>query len=532
MDEEKEIDFTKLKYVLYARKSTTDETRQVRSIPDQIDDCQKLADRIGLNIVDVLQETKSAKKPNQRPVFKKMLIDIKHGVYDAILAWNPDRLARNMLEGGAIINMIDEGQIKDLKFVTHYFTKDANGKMLLGMAFVLSKQYSDDLSQKVTRGVRKSFAEGKTATPKHGYINEGGIYSPDLKKNKYNKSNFELICDAWQMRKDGDSLQIISNYMNTNGYMKVTKGKSKKIDMDTKILTDLFKDPFYYGVLIQANQTVDLRQLYDFQPATTEEVYNQIQQQSNRRLKPFNTNRRLTFYPLKAMVRCAYCGSNMVVGPSTSKTGSRLLYYRCDNKICKEEKRRTDKKTGKDKRSIRAKIIFDWIYDFLAKNFKLTEKDYNDYYQSLTVLTNTNREKIKIQIHSKEARLKNVRRELRELSLNLLKPQLPTVKKEGEKKLLELEVEEKRMEKEVKKLQEQLTDPEADKLSLEQFLNLSKEAAVRVQAGSAIEKDAICREIFLNFTVDVEKVLSYQTKSVFADMLKTRQSPSGRDGGT
>ena len=42
--------------------------------------------------------------------------------------------------------------------------------MLLGMSFVLSKQYSDDLSQKVSRGVRRNFAEGKSAIPKHGYL--------------------------------------------------------------------------------------------------------------------------------------------------------------------------------------------------------------------------------------------------------------------------------------------------------------------------------------------------------------------------
>ncbi len=47
-----------------------------------------------------------------------------------------------MLEGGEIIDLIDQGIIKDLKFKTHFFTKDANGKMLLGMTFVLSKQYS------------------------------------------------------------------------------------------------------------------------------------------------------------------------------------------------------------------------------------------------------------------------------------------------------------------------------------------------------------------------------------------------------
>lgn len=167
--DEQELDFTKLKYILYARKSTDDPQRQVRFIGDQIFECKQLAVRLGLYVVKVLEETKSAKKPNKRPIFKQILPDLKRGVYDGILAWNPDRLARNMREGGEVIDMIDEEEIKDLKFVTHHFSKDANGKMLLGMSFVLSKQYSDDLSQKVTRGVRRNFAEGKLSTPKHGY---------------------------------------------------------------------------------------------------------------------------------------------------------------------------------------------------------------------------------------------------------------------------------------------------------------------------------------------------------------------------
>src|SRR3989344_6718731 len=198
MDDEKVIDFTKLKYVLYVRKSSVDGERQIRSIPDQIAECQQLARRLGLNIVEVLEESQSAKKPNIRPVFRQMLTNIKKGIYDAILAWNPDRLARNMLEGGEIINMIDDEQLVDLKFVTNYFTKDANGKMLLGMAFVLSKQYSDDLSQKVGRAVRLRFAEGKTPTPKYGYLNEELIYSPD-------GNNFKLVKEAWVMRKTGQS---------------------------------------------------------------------------------------------------------------------------------------------------------------------------------------------------------------------------------------------------------------------------------------------------------------------------------------
>src|SRR3989344_6068602 len=452
---DKELDYSKFKYVLYARKSTDDPQRQIRSIGDQIFECKQLASRLGINVVKVLEETKSAKKPNKRPIFRQMLNDLKKGVYDGILAWNPDRLARNMKEGGEIIDMIDEEEIKDLKFVTHHFTKDANGKMLLGMSFVLSKQYSDDLSQKVTRGVRRNFAEGKSAIPKHGYIRtEEGYYKPD-------GENFELICTAWELRSKGESLEDITKFMNDNNYSKVIKRTGRKVDMDIKILTDIFHDPFYYGILVQAKQTVDLREIYNFEPATTEDIYNQVQELSVRRLKPFNTKRRLAFYPLKAMVRCYFCGHNMVVGPSTGNT-KRYLYYRCNNKFC-----------TRNIKSIRAKVIFDWIYDFLKGGLNLTEADYKRYYKDLTKLTDEKRQKIGIENHSKQGRLKIIDQEIKERSLGLLTLNIqPTVKKVNEDRVLELEQQKEVLTQEIAKLKDQLTDPEQDKLSIEQFLNL------------------------------------------------------------
>ena len=223
-----EIDCTKLKYVLYVRKSTDDPQRQVRSIDDQISECVSLSKRLNLTIVgDPIVEKKSAKKPDKRPLFTQMLKDFRKGKFNGILAWHPDRLARNMKEGGEIIDMIDDGYILDLKFVTHHFTNDANGKMMLGMAFVLSKQYSDNLSQNVTRGVKNSFEEGKAPIPKHGYINENGVYKPDGKM-------YDLICQAWQKRLAGVSLNEITEYLNDNGYKKVVKSTGKGISMDKR----------------------------------------------------------------------------------------------------------------------------------------------------------------------------------------------------------------------------------------------------------------------------------------------------------
>lgn len=533
---EEELDITKLRYVLYARKSRTDEFAQVRSIPDQIDECQKLARSLNLNIVAILREEQSAKKPNQRPVFNQMIADIKAGKYDAILSWNPDRLARNMLEGGQIIDMIDMNVIKDLKFATHHFTKDANGKMLLGMAFVLSKQYSDKLSQDVKRGVgHRLTKEGKTPIPKYGYINEDGLYDPDIEEKEDGHTNFSLMCEAWQMRKSGTSLQKIADYLNENDFHRVVKSTGEKLYVDIQKLSDIFKDSFYYGLLVQAKQQIDLREFYDFKPAVSEEDYNIVQSLSYRRIKPSKPHK-LAFYPLRLMVKCYFCGDNMVVGPSTSHTGKRYLNYRCDNKACIRNSPENRSKKWNDpsriKGSIRAKVIFDFIYAFLADGLNFTEADYKRYYEGISGIMGVKREKIQLELNSKRGALKAVKREIEELSLALLKhDKVSTIYKSGENKVKALESKQIEVEADITKLEGQLTDPEQDKLTLEQFLNLSKNAVRLAKSDIPEVKDTICRKIFLNLTVDSEKVASYQLKPPFDELLKTRhQLPSRRRG--
>ena len=514
-----EIDITKLKYVLYARKSSVDESRQVRSIPDQIADCLKLATDLGIRVVKILQESKSAKKPNQRPVFNEMIKDIKTGKYDAILAWNPDRLARNMLEGGMLIDMIDNNIIKDLKFKTHHFTKDANGKMLLGIAFVLSKQYSDNLSQVVTRGVDSSFFEGKSPAYKHGYYRDkNGYYRPDSK-------NFELVKEAWKMRKEGTSIEEIANYMNSEGYVRIIEREDKEprlIDMDFRILSKLFKMPFYYGILEQAGKQIPLKDYYDFEPAVSEEDFFIVQELTKGRATPLTTRRNKAFYPLKGLLVCDFCGKNMVVAPSTSGNKiNRYLSCRCDNPEC-----------TRTKRSCRMKYIFDFIDEFLKDGINVTEKEYNTYHQGISQVNEIERNKKDTQRRRLKAILERNRGEVTERSLKIVDYAKDSpVHTENTKRIDKLTAENKDLEQQIQTLNEQLANPDKEKLSLEQFLNLSKQIAIRVKRGDEVKKDAVCRLVFLNLKVNIDFVSSYQAKPPFDAFLKTRNIPLGRGPG-
>jgi DNA invertase Pin-like site-specific DNA recombinase len=513
---DEELDVTKLKYVMYVRKSSEAKDRQARSIKDQISDCKIIQERYGLNVLKVIKEEKSAKTPRKRVEFTQMLKDIKKGEYNAILAWNPDRLARNMREGGLIIDMIDEGYIQDLKFVTHHFSNDANGKMLLGMAFVLSKQYSDDLSQKVTRGVRKRFAEGRTPVPKYGYLNKEGLYYPD-------GDNHQYIKDAWDMKLEGKSHKVIADKVNSLGFHRIIKKTKRKTYMTPQKLSEMFRDPFYYGVLVQANQRVDLREIYGFVPAVEEDDFFRIQQQSRVQQIPYKTKKRLAFYPLKRIVKCSYCGGNMYIAPSTSgDKKTRLLYCRCDNKQCPRKEKGI-------KRSVRMKVVLDFIYDLLEGGLNFTEKEYNDYYGNLKQISDKKRAELRTLLNNKQGSLKFVNAELKELSLSILKSSTnKTAKEYGEQEIEDKSIQKEELEKEIQKLKEKLEKSEVEEISLEQFLNLSKNAPVVVKNGTPAVKDAICRFIFLNIDVGDDEILSYQLKEPFHTLFKQREKSNGR----
>jgi DNA invertase Pin-like site-specific DNA recombinase len=131
----------------------------VLSIEAQVAEIKEFAKRENLEIVEWVMEQKTAKIPG-REQFGYVIKQIERGVANGIVAWHADRLARNSIDGGRIIYLLDTGKLLDLKFPTLWFDNTPQGKFMLNIAFGQSKYYVDNLSENVARGMRQKIRNG------------------------------------------------------------------------------------------------------------------------------------------------------------------------------------------------------------------------------------------------------------------------------------------------------------------------------------------------------------------------------------
>lgn len=536
-----EKDITKYRYAIYARKSTESEEKQIRSLGDQVIECEKLVQTKNLNLLkspfSPIEEKQSAKEPDIRPKFRKMLEDIKKGKYEGIVAWHPDRLARNMKDAGEIIDLIDKQIIKDLQFVSFTFENSTAGKMLLGISFVLSKQYSDKLSDDIKRGVRRSIEDGRyLSKAKHGYYRDRNqMLRPD-------GNNYVLLKNAWQLRLEGKLQEEIANYLNKEGYKRsegVGNIKHKLFKMTNKTLSDLFRDTFYTGVLAYGEEKkiiVDLTEIYDFVSMISVEDFLKINKFSDIK-KAFQARQRGAKRDVKAdflrkIVFCGHCGKPMSAGITVKHGKSGITNYfnfRCDTKGCKIKLPNGEKVN----QNVRARVILDFVYQFLEQNKFGHKEAYNRYLEEMKVASEKQKKelesrRISLQQSAKqlEERIGKIKNYVLDASDNEIKDTFNDDLKIKNKEL-------KAILEEVIKIKQIKLQGNKAILTYSDFVELFNNLPDILRKTKTMEtKDQIIRKIFSNFSLKDKKMASFQLNQPFKDFFEKGFIVSGGDGGS
>jgi len=144
----------RVRYCLYARKSSESEERQVLSIDSQIKEMLQLAEREGLEVVTMKRESHSAKETGQRPVFNEIVEELRDGKFNGILTWAPDRISRNAGDLGKIVDLMDAGKLHEIRTYGQRFTNSPSEKFLFMILGAQGKLENDQKAVNVKRGLR------------------------------------------------------------------------------------------------------------------------------------------------------------------------------------------------------------------------------------------------------------------------------------------------------------------------------------------------------------------------------------------
>ncbi|MEI6379096.1 MAG: recombinase family protein [Candidatus Falkowbacteria bacterium] len=305
------------KYALYCRKSTEDDNRQILSLDSQEKEMLKLAKDLGFNIVQEFRESKSAKKPDNRPQFSELVNMIKQGKIDGIICWKIDRLSRNPIDSAIIQWLLQQNQLKIIQTMERQYLPSDNA-LLFNVESGMANQYILDLSKNVKRGIRAKLSQGQWPNKAPiGYLNK------DL-KIVVDRPRVEFIKKVFAMYNAGQyGVKEISEILYTDGF-RSRGGKKYYPSAIHKILTN----SFYCGIMERNGE----KYLGKYEPIISKQLFEDVQVVLS--VKKHVKSKVIPF-TFRGLLKCSKCGCMLT---ASKKKGH--IYYYCTNgkNICEEHK--------------------------------------------------------------------------------------------------------------------------------------------------------------------------------------------------
>lgn len=314
-------------HFLYARKSSEEDDRQVASIPAQLDELRALAEARGIVIARVFEESQSARAPG-RPVFSAMMREIDKHPVAGILCWKPDRLARNALDGGRVIDALDRHRVAEIVTPGRTFRNTGDDKFMLSIEFGVSKKYVDDLSDNVRRGNRAVLASGRSTGPVPiGYLKEPPLdptHGRGAGATITDPERFPLVCELFRRFATGaysvKDLHVIARDelgLRTRGTRRFPSGP-----VSVSGLYALLRNPFYTGVLRCGGDVYEGAH----EPAVSRDEFAKIEEILAGHTTPRPKRHAFTY---RGLLTCGHCGRGITAEEHRKRSGRRFVYYRC-----------------------------------------------------------------------------------------------------------------------------------------------------------------------------------------------------------
>lgn len=334
------VEMKRLRVAAYARVSTNNE-EQLTSYEAQVDYYTRyIQSKDEWEFVGVYtDEGISATNTRKRDGFKRMVADALAGKIDLIITKSISRFARNTVDTLTTVRKLKEKGIEVFFEKENIRTLDGKGELLITIMSSLAQEESRSISENVTWGQRKRFADGKVALPYKRFLGyrkgENGL--PEIVE-----SEAVIVRLIYRLFLYGKSPSAIAKYLTDEGIP--TPGGKKK--WGSKVVESILTNEKYKGdALLQKRFTVDfltkkqkvnegeVPQYYvaNSHPAIIEpEIFDLVQYE----LKCRKADGRFIscLYPFSGKIICGECGGIYGSKVWHSNSQYRSLVWQCNEK--------------------------------------------------------------------------------------------------------------------------------------------------------------------------------------------------------
>lgn len=342
----KQSDKMKNNYLLYARKSSESEDKQVESIPDQINVLNTLINQKGLSVFKQYTESASAKAPGRKS-FNEMLtlIDNRDDI-KGIVCWKLNRLFRNPVDEGQVRWLLENKKIDEIVTPTKtYFGCDSD--FLMAIEGAQAQRFIRDLREDTARGINNKLEKGNAP-----------IFAPPGYKNDTYKRQGEKTISPHRMyfdlMKEIFNLALTGKFSTSKLYEKalnmgIKNNRGKEISRSEMYF--ILRNPFYCGKFLYAGQ------LYQgvHKPMITVNEFDTLQEILDGRTI---THKITQDFIMRGFVKCGYCNYQIIGERHTKKSGLIFDYYTC----CMRKKGNKCKQPY-----VRSEVLESQFLDFLGK---------------------------------------------------------------------------------------------------------------------------------------------------------------------
>ncbi len=304
------------KTVIYARVSSRDQEIEGFSIPAQLKIMHEYASKNHLTIAQEFTDVETAKKAG-RTQFTKMLTFLEQNpTVKHILVEKTDRLLRNIADYALIDRLIEYSDTKiHLVKENVILSKDSrsNEKFIFGIKALMAKNYVDNLSEEVRKGMIEKASQGTfPSNAPFGYVNarEGDkkTIAIDPKAAPFIKRMFELYATG------SHSLKTLRKKILDEGLV-YRSGKHFYVST----LETILKNEFYTGMFMWRGKRYENA---SHEPIISKALYHQVQDMLRHPKKDKSKKGLFTYTNL---IRCGVCGCKLTAELKKGK----YIYYHC-----------------------------------------------------------------------------------------------------------------------------------------------------------------------------------------------------------